>query len=143
MVVGVDGSTEAARALDWALAEAKMRGSRLVVVRAWDYPVFAFGGGLAAAGVSREEFERAARESLDAVIDHLLTGEVAIERRCIHGPAAQALMAEAERVRASLLVVGSRGHGGFAGLLLGSVSATLAHHAPCPLVIIRREGRHG
>jgi nucleotide-binding universal stress UspA family protein len=141
MVVGVDGSTEAGRALDWALAEARLRGCRLVVLRAWDYPAFAYGGGLAAVGVSREEFERAACESLDAMIAQRLVEDVAVDRQCIFGPAAQALIAEADRVDASLLVVGSRGYGGFAGLLLGSVSATLAHHAPCPLVIIRPEGR--
>jgi len=70
---------------------------------------------------------------------HVLGGAdpgVPVERSVVEGPAAQVLLRAA--AGADLLVLGSRGRGGFAGLLLGSVSQQCAHHAPCPLVIVRR-----
>ena len=62
-------------------------------------------------------------------------GDVTIEQRLVEGPAASALIEAAKE--AELLVVGSRGHGGFTELLLGSVSQQVANHAPCPVVIVR------
>ena len=79
----------------------------------------------------------AARERLDSIVYELTGGstEVPIEKIVVEGAAAEILVEESEG--ADLLVVGSRGHGGFAGLLLGSVSQQCAHHAACPVVIIR------
>jgi nucleotide-binding universal stress UspA family protein len=82
------------------------------------------------------EYERLARERLDAVLDAdpaLLDG-LEVERSVVHGaPAAVLIEAAAD---ADELVVGTRGHGGFVGLLLGSVGQQCTHHAPCPVVIV-------
>jgi nucleotide-binding universal stress UspA family protein len=67
------------------------------------------------------------------------SGGAQIERVAVEGQAARVLVGAAEG--AELLVVGSRGHGGFTGLLLGSVSQQCAHHAPCPVVILRERRR--
>jgi nucleotide-binding universal stress UspA family protein len=82
------------------------------------------------------EFEGAARAVLDKAVEEMRTAKegVRIERVVAHGQASHVLIEAA--ADADLLVVGSRGHGGFAGLLLGSVSQQCAHHAPCPLVIV-------
>ena len=81
-----------------------------------------------------------ARQALDAVIAEIAGGDphASIERVVAEGPAGQVLVEAAKE--ADLLVVGSRGHGGFAGLLLGSVSQQCAHHASCAIVIVRRRG---
>jgi nucleotide-binding universal stress UspA family protein len=71
----------------------------------------------------------------EAVAEATAAGDVTIEQRVVEGPAATALIEAAKG--AELLVVGSRGHGGFTGLLLGSVSDQVANHAPCPVVIVR------
>jgi nucleotide-binding universal stress UspA family protein len=92
--------------------------------------------------INPADFEAVARESLERAVADVTasySGPVDIEQRTIEGGAAQVLLEEARRLGATMLVVGSRGHGGFAGLLLGSVSASLAHHTPCPLVIVPAE----
>jgi nucleotide-binding universal stress UspA family protein len=71
---------------------------------------------------------------LDSAIDEVDTSGVTVDRKLRTGNASQALLHEAKG--AALLVVGSRGRGGFTGLLLGSVSQQVAHHAPCPVVIV-------
>lgn len=145
IVVGVDGSEGARHALRWATAEARLRGSRLLIVHAWRFSYAGVPGGgygslggpfdpLPDGGVS--EMHRAAEELL-AKVTAGLEGEaegVEIERRVVEGGAPEVLVAEA--AQADLLVVGSRDHGGFAGLLLGSVSQQCAHHAHCPVVIV-------
>ena len=136
IVVGVDGSEPAARALRWALAEARLRGSSVRVVHAWEYPYV--GGGLAGIpipGGMTEGIAEGAAHTLDRAVADQSTDGVDVERTLVRGPAVQALLDAAEG--ADLLVVGSRGHGGFAGLLLGSVSQQCAHHASCPVVIVR------
>jgi nucleotide-binding universal stress UspA family protein len=138
IVVGIDGSEHSKKALEWAVAEAKLRSAELRVVYAWMLPVYATGYGFApGALVDPVAMGDAARSQLDKTLDDVAgdAKDVTIERKVVEGMAAQVLVEEAKG--ADLLVVGSRGHGGFAGLLLGSVSQQCAHHASCPVVIIR------
>jgi nucleotide-binding universal stress UspA family protein len=137
IVVGVDGSNGARHGLEWAAEEARRRHARLGVVLAWQIP-FALYPGPGTVGVDHElidELRKLAEKRLDeacAAVPNLEGLEV--ERSVVQAPPAQALV-EAAR-DAELLVVGTRGHGGFAGLLLGSVSQQCAHHAGCPVVIV-------
>jgi nucleotide-binding universal stress UspA family protein len=138
IVVGVDGSDGAQEALRDAIQEARLRGAGLRVVTAWHVSTMAYGGGLAP-DVDPSMFEKSARAALDAALAAL--GEqadgVVIERAVRMGQPAQVLVEEARG--ADLLVVGSRGHGGFVGLLLGSVSHQCALHASCPVVIVHKD----
>jgi nucleotide-binding universal stress UspA family protein len=138
IVVGTDGSTHAELALSWAIDEAKLRGAQILVVSAWHVPAMVYGGpGLVpAASVPIEEsFRKAAENAAAAALEQVRDAGMEGDANVVEGQAADALIdAGAE---ADLLVVGSRGHGGFVGLLLGSVSAACAHHARCPLVIVR------
>ena len=148
VVVGVDGSAGAADALGWALEEARMRGARLRAVHAWRFGFagVAVGDGflggtsdsLAAFGnVDVSDLRRAAERLLEEATSELManTDDVEIERVVVEGSASRVLV---EAVSAEdLLVVGSRGHGGFASLLLGSVSHQCVLHAPCPVVVVR------
>jgi nucleotide-binding universal stress UspA family protein len=107
-------------------------------VLAWDAPVRVVGGVGWVIPNAEElaQYARLAEERLDAgVAAHASAlGGIEVVRSAVHGGAAAVLLEQA--VGAALLVVGTRGHGGFVGLLLGSVSAQCAHHAPCPLVIV-------
>jgi nucleotide-binding universal stress UspA family protein len=136
IVVGVDDSPEAAAALRWAIDEARLRRAALVIVHAWSFPLIGeLPGG--AVDTLTTDLERAAAALLDQVV-HRVAGDepgVDVERRVLEGGAANVLLAAA--AGADLLVVGSRGRGGFAQLLLGSVAQQCVHHAPCPVVVVR------
>lgn len=136
IVVGVDGSEGAAHALRWAYEEARVRNAELEIVQAWHYPYMADMSGMAAAAVRADDLEQAFRVALDRFVDEAgpWPAEVSATRRLVQGGAAGALLEAA--TGADLLVVGSRGHGGFVGLLLGSVSQHCVHHAPCAVVIV-------
>lgn len=137
LVVGVDGSDASRDALRWAARQARMTGADLHAICAWDFPV-ACGW---APDYSDVDLEGAARESLQETIRQVL-GEVpdlAVVARVERGHAAQVLV-EASR-EADMLVVGRRGLGSFAGMLLGSVSEHCAQHARCP-VLIMHHPRH-
>ncbi|TDU87856.1 nucleotide-binding universal stress UspA family protein [Kribbella voronezhensis] len=135
IVVGVDGSQPAQRGLEWAVAQASVRGARLVVVHAWQpsAAVMSPYGATLADPVSLADTARAILADSVASVD---TTSLAIvpELRLVQGPAAPALIDAARG--GALLVVGSRGRGGFAGLLLGSVSQQIAQHATVPVVIV-------
>jgi nucleotide-binding universal stress UspA family protein len=139
IVVGVDGSDESRSALCWAVDEARLRGARLRVVHAWyAYPALVEGVPVVAA--DWEALGDSADTFLQSFIEETVGKPegVQIEAAAVHrtdGTAAEALVQAARE--AQLLVVGSRGHGGFAGLLLGSVSQQCVHHAPCPVVVVR------
>ena len=143
IVVGVDASDGARDAWRWAVAEARLRGARLRAVYAWrlSYPRGeGYGYLIGPADVSPyggpSDQRRAAEQVLErATADMLREADgVELEREVIQGPAADVLVDAA--ADADLLVVGSRGHGGFVGLLLGSVSRHCADHASCPVVIV-------
>jgi nucleotide-binding universal stress UspA family protein len=136
IVVGVDGSEEAKAALRWAAEEAGLRGRGIVAVHAGVYPALteAFAPGQRPYA---EALRRDAEELVEAVIaDAAVPENVPLRRVIVEGDAAEALIAASEG--AELLVVGSRGLGGVAGVLLGSVSRQCARHAACPVVIVRR-----
>ena len=133
VVVGTDGSPGSQRALEWAVEEARRRQARLAVVHIWDAPFEPTWGTM---GVDIAAYEEHASETLDDAVADCRAAEpgVEIEPRLVRGPAATTLVELAKD--ADLLVVGSRGRGGFAGLLLGSVSQQVAQHATCPVVIV-------
>jgi nucleotide-binding universal stress UspA family protein len=151
IVVGVDGSEESREALRWALAEAQLRHIPLRAVWAWRPPreVTPIATPLAPAPVyepvsekAAEEARRATERHLDAIVaevggDLPEAAGVRIEQEAIEGHAAEVLVRAADGE--DLLVVGSRGRGGFKGLLLGSVSQACTHHARCPVVVVRPE----
>ena len=133
----MDGSDESEEALRWALEEARLRNATVRAVFAWRDPyVLAPGFGLP------EDFEfdalrERAVETLDAVVAEVVgtQSDVPVEAVIAEGPAGSVLVEAAGD--ADLLVVGSRGHGGFVGLLLGSVSQQCVTHAPCPVLVVR------
>lgn len=134
IVVGVDGSASSRRALDWALDEARASGAEIDVVHAW-HPSYVAAQPYALTLEGIDQMERGARTVLDSALasadTHGLSGP--LEPILVEGSASQRLLETAKG--ADLVVVGSRGFGGFSGLLLGSVSQQLAHHADCPVVI--------
>jgi len=147
VVVGVDGSAGARAALRWAMAEARIRKIPLRVVHAWTFS-YPGGAGYGYLGETLDAFpgglsslHRASEDMIEHAIAELAAEAegLEIEREIVEGKAADVLVgAASER---DLLVVGSRGHGGFAGLLLGSVSQQCAHHARCPVVIVHARTR--
>jgi len=137
VLVGVDGSRSSRTALTWAAAEAEDHDADLVVLKAWE-PTLPAPMGLGSvpqdvATVTRE----AAIESLVGVIKEELgeTPPIVVQPRVERGNPAHALIEQS--AEADLLVVGTRGHGGFAGLLLGSVSQHVAAYAKCPVAVVR------
>jgi nucleotide-binding universal stress UspA family protein len=141
VVVGVDGSDCSRGALRFAADEAQMRGARLRIVCAWSVPAMAYAG--FAPSIDRAIFRQAAASvATDAANEaHEMAPDLEIDAMMPEGQPAAALLSAAEK--ADLLIVGSRGHGGFARLLLGSVSQQLAHHAPCPITIIHSTASDG
>jgi nucleotide-binding universal stress UspA family protein len=137
IVVGVDGSQQSLDALRWAVAEAELRDAKVIAVHAFAAPqaVTAYGG-LYMTELDFESVREAAREMLVKTIEETVPdAPVEILQIVAEGPPAGVLVAASKD--ASLLVVGSRGRGGFKGLLLGSVSQQVAQHAPCPVVVVR------
>jgi nucleotide-binding universal stress UspA family protein len=138
IVVGIDGSEESRRALDWACHEAKLRDADLEVVHSytapWEY------WAVPVATIPLVEVEAAQRRLMDDEIADALRNNpgVRAERVLLNDLPARALVEQSKG--ADLLVVGSRGRGGFAGLLLGSVSQHVTQHAQCPVVIVPNPG---
>jgi nucleotide-binding universal stress UspA family protein len=131
IVVGVDGSPASVDALRWAAQQAALTGASLETVTSWSYPT-TYGFPV----IANVDWEQGARAVLEqAITDALGEAGPPVRRRVVEGHPAQVLARAAEG--ADLLVVGSRGHGGFAGLLLGSVSEHVVAHAPCPVVVVR------
>jgi nucleotide-binding universal stress UspA family protein len=139
IVAGVDGSPSSRAALRWAAGQARLTGGTVDAVIAWHFPATGNFGWAPVSAVDDLDFEEMARKTLDEVIGDLAdqAAGVPIRRLVVQGIPAQVLLDAAEG--ADLLVVGSRGHGGFADALLGSVSQHCVHHAPCPVVVMRGE----
>ncbi len=134
IVVGVDGSKPSLEALRWAAAQARLTGASLHVVAAWHFPASL--GWAPAWGPGWDPAAEAAG-ALEKVVESVLgsAGGLEVHQKVMEGHPAPVLLQLAEQ--ADLLVVGSRGRGEFAGLLLGSVSGHCATHSPCPVVIVR------
>jgi nucleotide-binding universal stress UspA family protein len=134
VIAGYDGSETGDRALEWAAEEAKARATPLTVVHVWDVN---YGTSM---GLPPVDMEGYARETLTTGKERVLAEVPGLQVNTVleRGSAAARLI-EASR-RADLLVVGARGRGGFAGLVLGSVGAQLAAHASCPVVVVRGDG---
>ncbi len=132
VVVATDGSDAANDALVWAIDEADRRDAELVVVHAWDYP---YGTELSSPTVHDLIRVDAALVLDDAVRRCRDRGRSPVRGELVLGPASKAILDHADG--ADLVVVGSRGRGGFRSLLFGSVAHTVVEHAACPVVVIR------
>jgi nucleotide-binding universal stress UspA family protein len=144
IVVGVDGSDASKLALRWAIEEAQAHGASVIALHAWEVPppvpevapiptidpVALF-----------PEFQNVAEKLVTDVVEEVVGDDtsVPVEPVAVEGPPALAVIDAARD--ADLVVVGSRGLGGFKALLLGSVSHQIAQHAPCPVVIHRARER--
>jgi nucleotide-binding universal stress UspA family protein len=138
IVVGVDGSQPSQEALVWAVRQAELTGASIDAVIAWHNPVVIGGMPVGPIAVLEEsDFGRFAATTLDNSIGAVVSADSSVSIRPVvrEGNAAQVLLDAARG--ADLLVVGSRGYGGFTEALLGSVSQHCVHHAPCPVVITR------
>lgn len=131
VVVGVDGSAVSDLAVDWAAEYVAQTGGTLDVVSAWCYPT-AYGQPMV---TSAYDPKHDAETIVEKALARLQLPGDRVRAHVVQGPAPIVLTARAGD--ADLLVLGSRGHGGFAGLLLGSVSQHCVHHAPCPVAVIR------
>jgi nucleotide-binding universal stress UspA family protein len=138
IVAGVDGSPSSLSALRWAIRQASLTGATVDAVIAWHYPDLAASSGY---GIALEGDDPGFQEVAEKIITEAISStlspdsDVRVHPQVTGGVAAQVLLDAS--AGADLLVVGSRGHGGFAEALLGSVSQHCVHHARCPVVIIR------
>ena len=137
IVVGVDGSEQSLSALRWAALIADATGASIEAVTAWEYP----------STYGEPVYTDDWRPDLDSaqVLEDALTEAfgahrpAALKTQILEGPARVVLLDES--VGADMIVVGSRGHGGFAGMLLGSVSAACAEHARCAVLVVHADPR--
>jgi nucleotide-binding universal stress UspA family protein len=138
IVVGVDGSEGSKTALKWAMTEAQLTGATVEAMSTWQDPIvygYSYGwmpplddgGGLAT-------IMGKVLDDTIAEVTTQLERPVAVLARVVHGHPTQMLLDAARGAR--MLVVGSRGHSTFAGILLGSVSQHCVQHAPCPVVVV-------
>jgi nucleotide-binding universal stress UspA family protein len=133
IVVGVDGSVPSKAALAWAVRQSRLTGAVVEAVIAWEFPSVT-GYPVVVADVDWEDLaEQIVTDAIREVGSSAEQPE--IRRKVVEGNAAQVLLDES--ADAELLVVGSRGHGGFVEALLGSVGQHCVHHAKCPVVVIR------
>jgi nucleotide-binding universal stress UspA family protein len=137
ILVGVDGSEGSLRALRWAVEEAAIRDAVVVAAAVWQSPYdYLLGDAGYHVPVDEGDLVRATRETLAKAIATVAAEhpEARIEPLVVEGDPAETLCEQADD--ADLLVVGSRGHGAFAELLLGSVSSKCAHHCHRPVLIV-------
>ncbi len=140
IVVGFDGSEDARHALSWAVDEAEHRSVPLTVITVVPLRVMFGPANAPVPGMLDEELLKAALSAARRAADQAAEGrDVSVSVRAVAGaPAGELLGASAD---ADMMVVGSRGCGGFKRLLLGSVSSQVVHHAACPIVVIPSRSR--
>ena len=137
IVVGVDGSPGSRKALTWAAAEAADHGADLVVINVWEHTLLPPAGTPTVSERNVPDPSQRTAEDLLQVIKEELGEQppVLVQPHVKHGHPAKVLIEDS--TNADLLVVGTRGHGGFAGLVLGSVSQHVAAYAQCPVTVVR------
>ncbi|MEV5732758.1 universal stress protein [Streptomyces sp. NPDC052292] len=134
VVVGVDGSRSSYEALRWAVRYAGLVGASVDAVAVWELPgLYGWSGPAVDMDVDEDEARQKMSRELTDVLGDDAAGSV--RTHLVHGNATDVLLRAAEG--AEVLVVGSRGRGGFARALLGSVSQHVSQHADCPVVIVR------
>ena len=139
IIVGVDGSESSKDALRWAKAQADLTGAELVAVSAWSYPVASYPTLAGYVPMNDAlDLESETRAALRTVVKETL-GETPVTLLVGEGHPANVLVDAAND--ASLVVLGTRGHGGFIGALIGSVSQHVVAHAACPVVVVRHPRR--
>jgi nucleotide-binding universal stress UspA family protein len=144
IVVGVDGSGHSQRALEWAINEAAVRGAPLTIVSVHQLVAGYYSSrGVSFPGDSEQAAKagEVARQDADKILEGMgesRPASVTVEARSGF-PVEELLEASKD---ADMIVLGSRGAGGFSRLLMGSVSSQVAHHAHCPVVIVPAEDRH-
>ena len=144
IIVGIDGSDHSRKALEWAAREAGLRHAPLTVltvhqaVAGYLTPAVAYPGDNEATAQARQAARKETDEVLDALGDDVPRPEP-VTVLAVNGLPAEEILATA--ANADMIVVGSRGAGGFKQLLLGSVSSQVTHHARCPVVVVPHESR--
>lgn len=136
IVIGMDGSESSRQALHWAVAQAKVTGATLEAVMAWDPPIpWGRMPRLPSGRDPEDEMRKRLAEEVESVLGP--HGALDVKEIVVRGQPAPALIAASKH--ANMLVVGSRGHGAFAGTLLGSVSRHCVTNATCPVVVVRHQ----
>jgi nucleotide-binding universal stress UspA family protein len=136
ILVGIDGSEHADKALDFAVQEALVHGAGLLIVCAWEAPLV-----IDPVVAYPVEWLETLQEDSKALVQAAAarvkasSPELNVEAKAIGGHPAEVLLREAKN--ADLIVLGSHGRSEFATLLLGSVAQQVIHHAPCPVVVVR------
>ena len=144
IVVGVDGSEESRAALDWAVEEGRLRQAPVLAIHAWEVPMVPAPTGLVPPSVEVVGDLTELREDAASLVETMVreiaadAADVEIRPLTVEDKPVRALLDAAERNDAQMIVVGSRGHGGFVSLLIGSTSDQVARHATCPVVIHRQ-----
>ena len=144
IVVGVDGSEESRSALAWAVEEGRLRQAPVLAIHAWEVPMVPAPTGLVPPSVEVVGDLTELREDAASLVEVMVreiagdAADVEIRPLTVEDKPVNALLEAAERNDAQMIVVGSRGHGGFVSLLIGSTSDQVARHATCPVVIHRQ-----
>lgn len=130
VVVGVDGSAESIEALKWAANYGKAVGAKVCAIKSWHYPW--------AMQTAPEQIDASVEEQIKSELDQAISQaevDIDVERSVREGHASLVLVNASKE--ADLLVVGSKGHGAFHGMLLGSVTQHCAQSSFCPVVVVR------